>query len=139
MAELECWNCGTSLDALPRPITRHNNCPKCFESLHCCRLCRQYRSRDTITCADERADPPVNKENANFCDFFRPAAGTYDSIIGVKEAGARKELSDLFGGEETSEDSADTPPATIDPDAAAKAKLEALFREDSNADAEDDQ
>ena len=22
MAELECWNCGTSLDALPRPITR---------------------------------------------------------------------------------------------------------------------
>ena len=136
MAELECWNCGTSLDALPRPITRHNNCPECFESLHCCRLCRQYRQRETITCADDRTVAPVNKEHANFCDFFRPASGTYDSLIGVKDASARRELSDLFGGEETSDD--DDPPAeTIDPDAAAKAKLEALFQQDSDTRAEE--
>ena len=136
MAELECWNCGTSLDALPRPITRHNNCPECFESLHCCRLCRQYRPRDTITCADDRADPPINKENANFCDFFRPASGTYDSLIGVKDASARRDLSDLFGGEETSDDD-DRPALATDPDAAAKAKLEALFQQVGDTGAKD--
>lgn len=138
MAQLQCWNCGTSLDALPRPITRHNNCPKCFESLRCCRLCRQYRPRDTISCADDRADPPINKENANFCDFFRPVGGTYDSVIGVKEADARKGLSDLFGGEETSEDDGEPSATKNDPDAFTKAELEALFRDDKEDDAEDD-
>ena len=135
MAELECWNCGTSLDDLPRPITRHNNCSECFESLHCCRLCRRYRPRDTITCTDDRADPPINKENANFCDFFRPASGTYDSVIGIKDAGARAGLKDLFGGEENSEHDLDSSEITVDPDAEAKAKLEALFRQDGEADA----
>ncbi|MEC8144490.1 MAG: hypothetical protein VX065_05475, partial [Pseudomonadota bacterium] len=28
-------------------------------------------------CAEDRADPPVEKENSNFCDFFRPANAAY--------------------------------------------------------------
>ena len=89
-----------------------------------------------ITCADDRADPPISKENANFCDFFRPASGTYDSLIGVRDASARRDLSDLFGGEETSDDD-DRPALAIDPDAAAKAKLEALFQQDGDTGAKD--
>ncbi|MDE0178191.1 MAG: hypothetical protein OXP36_06300 [Gammaproteobacteria bacterium] len=96
MATLECWSCGASLDELPRPITRHMSCPECFEDLHCCRMCRNYAPDASITCTDERTDPPVNKENANFCDYFRPT-NAYRAGSRERQAGAKAKLDALFG------------------------------------------
>ena len=80
---LQCWNCGRSLDDVPRPISRHEHCRDCFEALHSCRLCRHYRTDVNSRCNEERADPPMNKENANFCDFFAQAfAGLDDLLLG---------------------------------------------------------
>ena len=98
--ELQCWNCAASLAEVPRPISRHMNCPKCFEDLHCCRMCRHYIDNATNPCDDERADPPVHKEGANFCDFFRPSNASYRS--GANERRERREraktrLDALFG------------------------------------------
>ena len=132
-AGLNCWNCGASLDELPRPITRHMNCPECFEDLHCCRMCRHFTDNATNPCADERAEPPVYKEGANFCGFFRPASDSYRA--GRKEKGeqARSNLTALFanpGAEDTPGDDAGTPAEEAADDAAAIArrKLEGLFR-----------
>ena len=70
MSTVVCWNCGRDLADIPRPISRHSNCPECFTDLHCCRLCKHFLPERVGVCAEDRADPPVEKENANFCDFF---------------------------------------------------------------------
>lgn len=126
MAELGCWNCGASLAALPRPITRHMNCPICFEDLHCCRLCQHYRAKATDSCADERAEPPVHKEGANFCDFFRPKPDACQPGSNVRQARAKTNLDALFsdrGTEPTAE-----PAEPNDEQGEARRKLEDIFR-----------
>lgn len=121
MAELLCWNCGASLDELPRPITRHMNCPACFEDLHCCRLCRHYLANATFPCAEDRAEPPVHKEGANFCDYFRPSTEAFRPVGKVKHDAAKQRLDALFSDESEG--------AGGDADAdEARRKLEDLFR-----------
>ena len=134
MAEIVCWNCGCSLKDIPRPISRHANCPECFEDLHCCRLCVHYAPRLTGQCDDDRADPPVQKENANFCDFFRPLSGAYEDARGSRRDAARQQLDALFGGdaEETPADDVATDTSSED---RARAALEALFKKKDDADA----
>ncbi|MYA16457.1 MAG: hypothetical protein F4Z28_06600 [Gammaproteobacteria bacterium] len=132
MADLECWSCGASLDELPRPITRHMNCPECFEDLHCCRMCRNYAPDASITCTDERTDPPVNKENANFCDYFRPT-NAYRAGSRERQAGAKAKLDALFGASETtanesqSGDDPDPPGPPDDKQSEARRRLDDLF------------
>ena len=135
LRKLQCWNCGTSLEDVPRPISRHEHCKACFEALHCCRLCRHFRLDINPQCDEDRADPPVNKENANFCDWFRPASDVFQSSRTQKSDAAKDQLSVLFGedsDEESTEDAAvsDTAGDTAEKPSkedAAKAKLDSLF------------
>ena len=94
--DLVCWNCGESLAGVPRPISRHEQCPACFEALHCCRLCRHYRTDITGQCDEDRADPPVVKENANFCDWFRPSRHAFSGRRVEKSTAAKDRLAALF-------------------------------------------
>lgn len=96
MAELTCWNCGASLENIPRPISRHANCEKCFEVLHCCRMCRHYDPDRRPYCGEDRADPPVEKENANFCDFFSPV-NRFEGKRADTAGKAKDDLAALFG------------------------------------------
>ena len=124
-ADLKCWNCGASLAELPRPITRHMNCPACFEDLHCCRMCGHFIDNATNPCADERAEPPAHKEGANFCDFFRPASDSYRA--GRRERGerAKADLSALFSNRESQDATQDRAP---DAESEARRRLDDLFR-----------
>ena len=94
---LVCWNCGTSLDDVPRPISRHATCSACFNELHCCRMCKHFDPQRNMQCFEDRADPPLQKENANFCDFFAPASGAFQARTQSKASSARSELDALFG------------------------------------------
>ena len=135
--KLLCWNCGISLEEIPRPISRHEHCPQCFEALHCCRLCRLYDPKITGQCDDERADPPVQKENANFCDYFRPRVGAFSTSTAEKSGKARSQLDELFGGADADPDpdrsgqdaAADAPSSEDD---ATRGKLEALFSKETS-------
>ena len=130
--ELRCWNCGESLKEVPRPISRHEQCPHCFEALHCCRLCRHYRADVTGRCEEDRADPPVIKENANFCDWFRPDSEAFSGAGVGKSVAAQDRLDALFGGPDTQADEDDTgvPPADPSSEDVAKSKLDDLFAKD---------
>ncbi|MAW29611.1 MAG: hypothetical protein CMP98_12495 [Gammaproteobacteria bacterium] len=99
VVKLVCWNCGASLAEQPTPIRRHDQCPCCFEVLHCCRMCRYYAPGKTIDCEEERADPPMEKASANFCDFFRPM-NRFDSACLGRTDRARHQLDSLFGASE---------------------------------------
>lgn len=127
MAEVVCWNCGCSLEDIPRPISRHANCPECFEDLHCCRLCVHFAPRLTGQCDDDRAEPPVQKENANFCEFFRPLVGAYEDARGSRRDAARERLDALFGGGGDKKPGGNAPTGTSSEDR-ARAQLEALFK-----------
>ena len=94
--ELVCWNCGGSLADIPRPISRHANCSTCFEVLHCCRMCRHYEPDKRPYCSHDRAEAPVVKENANFCDYFRPA-NRFVAANAERSDKARSDLDALFG------------------------------------------
>lgn len=127
---LVCWSCSESLAALPQPLSRHDHCPACFEVLHCCQLCRHFDLNAVDGCKEDRSEPPNNKSEANFCDYFEPQAlQPREQKSSSAEAAARK-LASLFG------DDANESPATQDPSqepqtTAAKdprAALEALFK-----------
>ncbi|MCB1691112.1 MAG: hypothetical protein KDI19_00025 [Pseudomonadales bacterium] len=130
---LTCWNCDASLDDVPRPISRHANCPACFEVLHCCRLCRHYRPGAPGQCDHDLADPPVEKASANFCDFFSPTAGAFNADHDDRRAAARTRAASLFGedepeGEGDESDSAG-PGVDQDHEDSIKSRLDDLFKD----------
>lgn len=134
MTELKCWNCGTSLHDIPRPISRHANCPACFNELHCCRMCVQFDpSLSAGQCAEERADPPVIKEGANFCDWFAPNDAAYQPETTTKKQAALTRLDALFNSPATESDqqsdsaTEDSRSKPLTKQHAAKAELDRLF------------
>ena len=104
MNAIICWNCGGDLDDIPHPISRHATCSHCFNELHCCRLCRHFDEKRTMQCFEDRADPPLQKENANFCDFFAPSNKAYVSKTTDKSDSAKSQLASLFGEEKGAEE-----------------------------------
>tara|TARA_E500000331_G_C17228899_1_gene701678 strand:+ start:1578 stop:1823 length:246 start_codon:yes stop_codon:yes gene_type:complete len=58
-------------------------------------MCVNFRPNAHIQCDDERADPPNIKENANFCEFFKPASAAYDGASDTSSS-ARSKLDALF-------------------------------------------
>ena len=152
--ELHCWNCGALLIDIPRPISRHANCPECFNELHCCRLCSFFDpSISTGQCEEERADPPVIKDGANFCEWFQPKPGAYSPRVTGKRNAALSRLDALFGedseaSEEASEEATEKPPsAPLSKEDEARAELNRIFSakdpiacgNDSSTQGDDDQ
>ena len=93
-----CWNCGNDLADEPLPLSRHANCSRCYTELHCCRLCANHDRHAVDECLDDRAEPPHNKEGANFCEFFKPRLGAFAGGTADKAASAKSRLDALFGG-----------------------------------------
>ena len=100
---LKCWQCGEVQSDLPLPISRHANCQKCFEVLHCCRFCIHYNERANDACEEEDAEAPNNKESANFCEYFKPNALAFDGKNNSNDSNTQAKLNALFG-EETDTD-----------------------------------
>ncbi len=95
--KLCCWKCGAALNEVPRPLSRLSRCLTCYSDLYCCRMCRKFAPQYTNKCSDERADPPLNKQGANFCDWFTPDPGAYSGTEKTAEERAKDQLGALFG------------------------------------------
>lgn len=97
--ELQCWNCGASLSDQPLPLGRLAECTACRAELHVCRQCRHYDPGVAEQCREERADPPLEKTRANFCDYLEPEPRAWRPPRPDPAAErARAELEALFGG-----------------------------------------
>ena len=107
---LECWRCGTAVKPDQMPITRLEQCLHCHADLHVCRLCRSWNPRYTSKCSHDHAEPPLDRERANFCQYFRPAAGAFRKAGTLAGETARSDLEALFGkgGEQGSDMAADS-------------------------------
>lgn len=53
-------------------IGRQDTCPHCDRDLRCCKQCAFYDQNAYNECREVAADRIVDKERANFCDFFLP-------------------------------------------------------------------
>jgi hypothetical protein len=69
--DISCAACGAALSVV-LPVGRRETCSRCAAELHSCRQCDFYDERAPKECRDPVAEPPRDKEGANFCDLFRP-------------------------------------------------------------------
>lgn len=126
MAEkaLQCWKCGADVSGARLPDAREARCPACEADLHACRMCRHYAPRLSGQCDEDRAEEVMNKERANFCDWFSPQPGAFVAGRDPAAGAARARLESLFGAPErgTSKE---------DKDAEARSALDALFKKPS--------
>ena len=116
--ELVCWKCGASLRVLPLPLSRMAECPECKAELHVCRMCQFFAPHTMRQCAEIRAEEIIKKDQANYCDWFKPRPGAFDARAQAKAASAKSKLDSLFG---------DAPPTAEDKDLTRSA-VEDLFK-----------
>jgi hypothetical protein len=69
--EIQCFKCHELLNVL-EPVSRKEECPKCFSDVRCCRNCSFYDPKVYNECRETQADRILEKERSNLCDFFKP-------------------------------------------------------------------
>jgi hypothetical protein len=66
-----CHACGNEIDlGLARAAGRREECPHCRAPLHACRNCTAFDETARYGCREPQAEPPLDKDAANYCDFF---------------------------------------------------------------------
>ncbi|MFP6598913.1 MAG: hypothetical protein VB852_00545 [Deltaproteobacteria bacterium] len=72
---LSCHRC-SELHEVEGPVPRSALCSACGVELRCCMNCRFYDSSAYNDCSEPAADRVVEKDKANFCDYFSAGAGS---------------------------------------------------------------
>ena len=70
---MSCFKCGAGIPLLGI-VGRRDECFKCHSDLHVCKNCKFYDPSAYNECREPQADVVLEKERANFCDFFQPRA-----------------------------------------------------------------
>lgn len=96
-----CFSCGEELK-LSQPVGRRETCPQCGSDLRCCRNCRFYDPHVSNECHESQAERVLDKEGANFCDFFDFAKKPYSLKDRDEAAEAKRRLEVLFKKRSTS-------------------------------------
>ena len=124
--DTQCWKCGAELKHLLLPFSRYEECSACKADLHTCRACRHYAPNLSDACEEDRADFILDKDKANFCDYFRVNTRAYQKQENTAASEARSKLAALFGEElpEADETTEQSPQSDAD---RALAELKRLF------------
>lgn len=95
-----CWFCGSPVRA-EEPIGRSFRCEDCGKDLRVCKHCRFYLPGSRGDCSESSAEPPAEKDRANFCGWFslnpacrQAAAGPRGELD--KARAAKTAFEDLF-------------------------------------------
>lgn len=56
-----------------KDIARSEECTSCYASIRCCLMCEFYDTKSYNECKEPTAERVIDKEKANFCDFFKLA------------------------------------------------------------------
>lgn len=118
MPDLQCHQCGAAV-RIDEPLARDAECESCGADLRCCLNCRHYDTALNNSCRETQADPVVEKNRRNFCEFFSFTREPFVKAGSGREAEARKRLEGLFRGRLS---------AAPSPSEDAKKRLESLFR-----------
>jgi hypothetical protein len=125
--DMLCWKCGTELKNVLLPFSRYEECTSCQADLHSCIGCKHYQPFIADACREDRADFVLEKEMANFCEYFTANRNAYQEIDDSAARQARARLADLFG-EQSADDAVEQAIETPQSEAEkALSKLNQLF------------
>ncbi|HJU10402.1 MAG TPA: hypothetical protein VJ728_05985 [Candidatus Binataceae bacterium] len=68
---MNCFHCGRQIELNER-IGFREVCPGCERPLHVCRNCDFYDEGFNNQCREPQAERVVDKDRANFCEYFSP-------------------------------------------------------------------
>ena len=125
--DIQCWNCGKELKNLLLPFSRYEECSYCNADLHVCIACKNYEPSISDACKEDRADFVLDKDRANFCDYFKVNSRAYKKQDNSKARKERAKLAELFGEnlpEENAKSKSTVPQSEADK---ALAELKCLF------------
>ncbi len=89
----KCYFCGHESDG---KVYRTSLCSNCGKELKICLNCLHYDTTAADQCREPQAERVVEKDRANFCDFFSPSGAGSDNSALKKKEEAKKKLEDLF-------------------------------------------
>ena len=123
----QCHFCGAAMN-LGEPIGREATCDSCGRDLRCCKQCRHYDPHYNNECRETMADPVVEKDRRNFCEYFHFSAEPFRAGAPATDraAAARTKLESLFN-----------PGAQPKAKEDARAKLESLFKKPPKPEADE--
>ncbi len=121
---MNCWKCGHVMPNVLLPFSRYEECGKCKADLHVCYSCRHYDPAAADACREDRADFVLDKDRANFCDWFKPGKNAYKRKDQGESRAVERQLAELFGEESPPEAPETSAPSEADE---ALAELKRLF------------
>ena len=83
-----CHHCGKDL-GISGPVGRSESCPFCRSDLKVCLNCRFFDPGASNQCREPQVDPVLEKDKANFCEFF--VFGEVHALDSTSPGGARTE------------------------------------------------
>lgn len=90
---LNCFKCGKENPTSDK-VGFRESCFSCGQDLHCCKNCKFYDSSSYNECRETQADRVLDKEKANFCDYFQSGTGQTPNTSPIDEA--KRKLEELF-------------------------------------------
>jgi hypothetical protein len=89
-----CWHCGQALSTAD--YGREADCPSCHRPTRVCRNCCHFAPGRPNECVEPMAEPVLEKERANFCEFFEPTDRPTGNGAGPTVAELLRAAEDLF-------------------------------------------
>lgn len=87
---LVCHKCGKPLsDTFKVMVSRSDICPNCRADIRSCKMCQFYDVKAYNECRESSADRIVEKEKANFCDYFKIGSAGNDADKARQDALAK--------------------------------------------------
>ena len=90
---MNCFHCGRQIEVKER-IGFRDRCTACDRPLHACLNCGFYDPAYNNQCRENQAERVVDKDRANFCEYFDPARRTASPA--TRPADPRAQLEALF-------------------------------------------
>jgi hypothetical protein len=91
---MNCFHCRQEIEIKER-VGFREHCPRCDRPLHVCLNCEFYDPAFNNQCRETQAARVVDKDRANFCDYFAPRKS---AALAAQAPGdtARAQLESLF-------------------------------------------
>jgi hypothetical protein len=91
---MNCHFCGRAIEIRDR-VGFRDECPECERPAHICRNCGFYDPAYNNGCREPMAERVVDKERANFCEYFTPVIGGAPPSAAARTS-PRAKLEELF-------------------------------------------
>lgn len=72
--QVQCFHC-QKINQISDKVHFRDECESCGQDLHSCKQCQNYDEGSYNECKDPSADRILDKEKANYCDFYIVKAG----------------------------------------------------------------